>query len=391
MADQDSHDRLERRIASAVLAGLLTTGAGYTLLVHFRPATADQVAARLQAAGILRGPAPPAAQSAEPTPATDPARAAPAVARGPHDWPFPVGAHPMAATFDGVNDPFAIGRAIRKQEPDPWTRAVIAHDVVARRVEYDTAAFDTGRIPRQDARTVLRTGRSVCAGYANLFDAVAKAAGLESAVITGRAFGAWSKRDSDKYAAKHGHPPTGTSLGLHAWNAVRLDGDWRLLDVTWDDGGATTDYLFAPAEVMALEHWPTARRWQAGLAMKNLAEFKAQAPLTPRGVGFGIRVASPQARALPAGPHAVIVLDNPLGRSVMVEVENGGKKSAAGRCAVDPGVQTLIRCDALGPTDEVELFAAEGADLSYAHIATFTVEDAPAADAVADARVGGKR
>ena len=394
MAAEDQYDRLERRIAATVLASLAAAGIGYALLVHFRPATVDQVSARLQAAGILRRPAPPSTQGAKPRQATDPAHSAPTVARGPHDWPFPLGAHPMAARLDGVNDPVAIGRAIRKQEPDPWTRAVIAHDVVARRLEYDTPAFDTGRIPRQDPRSVLRTGRAVCAGYANLFDAIATAAGLKSAVVTGPVWGAWSKHDADKYATKHGHPPTGASLGSHAWNAVRLDGEWRLIDVTWDDGDegrVTTDYLFTPARVMALDHWPSARRWQAGLPMKNLAQFKAQAPLTPQGVRFGIRIASPQARALPAGPSAVIVLDNPLGRSVKVQVESGGKKSAAGRCVVEPGVQTQVRCHALGPTDEVDLFAAEGADLSHVHIATFTVEEGPAADAVAVARVGAKR
>jgi transglutaminase/protease-like cytokinesis protein 3 len=82
---------------------------------------------------------------------------------------------------------------------------------------------------------VLASGRAVCEGLANLFTAVAERMGLESVVITGRASGARQER--------------------HAWNAVKIDGSWGLVDIT------RHSFLAPPQEFLA-RHFPDDPGWQ---------------------------------------------------------------------------------------------------------------------------------
>ncbi|NEG56025.1 transglutaminase domain-containing protein [Bifidobacterium platyrrhinorum] len=63
-------------------------------------------------------------------------------------------------------------------------------------------------------------GKGVCMSYAYAYQALAKAAGLDTRVVTGSV--------------------SGTKAG-HAWNYVKIDGAWLLIDPTWDDAGDTAD------------------------------------------------------------------------------------------------------------------------------------------------------
>jgi len=84
----------------------------------------------------------------------------------------------------------------------------------------------------QDPLTVLRTGKSVCQGYAALFLSLAEAAGLHAALVTGH-----GKGYSYAPGKKLEWPPTG-----HAWNAVQIDGgEWWLVDACWGAGYVSAD------------------------------------------------------------------------------------------------------------------------------------------------------
>lgn len=91
------------------------------------------------------------------------------------------------------------------------------------------AAQIDGREPRLTKMTVpgnnvgvaIRTGKGVCEDYADMFDAVCEAAGVECVVVEG----CFPKPKEETGGA-----------GLHAWNAVRLGGRWYHVDVTWSDG-----------------------------------------------------------------------------------------------------------------------------------------------------------
>ncbi|MDN4476238.1 transglutaminase domain-containing protein [Demequina sp. SYSU T00192] len=98
------------------------------------------------------------------------------------------------------------------------------HDYLVSRGEYDYEAYDAinrgednAVVDRsQEAYGLLVEGTAVCNGYAQAFLAMAEAAGLEAVQVTG----------SDL---------AGATGGDHAWNKVLVDGEWLLVDVTWDD------------------------------------------------------------------------------------------------------------------------------------------------------------
>lgn len=87
----------------------------------------------------------------------------------------------------------------------------------------------------QSPAGVLASKRAVCEGMANLFAALVSEMGLRSAVVEGRASG-WRQEP-------------------HAWNAVQIDGEWGLVDVT------RKSFLTPPQEFLA-RHFPNDPQWQ---------------------------------------------------------------------------------------------------------------------------------
>ena len=89
--------------------------------------------------------------------------------------------------------------------PDEWQTALNLYDWLLNHLIYD----DT--LSYYSAEAILR-GTGVCDSYARLYLLLCRAAGLDAYVIYGN-----------------------TTPGLHAWNAVRINGMWYYADPTWDD------------------------------------------------------------------------------------------------------------------------------------------------------------
>ena len=85
----------------------------------------------------------------------------------------------------------------------------------------DLGAFDSRGYA---ASELLDKNLVLCCGYAKIFKACADEAGLKSVYVTGTV------------PATAGLPNNG-----HAWNLVSIDGKWKVVDVTWDDAGDTSD------------------------------------------------------------------------------------------------------------------------------------------------------
>ena len=97
-----------------------------------------------------------------------------------------------------------------------------------------------------------------CGGYAELFQILCKATGLECKMVVG-----YSKPDEK-------------SIGIykradHAWNAVKIQGDWKLVDVTWGSGyveedtfysAFNEDYFLTDPDKFIFNHLPTHRQWK---------------------------------------------------------------------------------------------------------------------------------
>ncbi|KAL2267449.1 hypothetical protein VTJ83DRAFT_4726 [Remersonia thermophila] len=105
-------------------------------------------------------------------------------------------------------------------------------------IDYDVDGFFGNRpIPRGQApRDTILSGLAVCEGYARVFEAIARRAGLECLVVTGHGKGYGFR------AVRAGEPLPAPDPTGHAWNAVRIDhGAWKLVDPCWGSGALNTD------------------------------------------------------------------------------------------------------------------------------------------------------
>lgn len=88
---------------------------------------------------------------------------------------------------------------------------------VTRHVDYDYDHYNKlegASINSSTPYNPLTEGKGICMGFASTFQLLADLAGLESIIVPGKAFN--GRED-------------------HAWNMIRLDGQWYCLDATWDE------------------------------------------------------------------------------------------------------------------------------------------------------------
>ncbi len=156
----------------------------------------------------------------------------------------------LTAPFEG-NDSLK-ARAIFK-----WISQTIDYDVK----EFNRRKFSNKlKLRKQSIKAVLKRKKAVCAGYANLFEAIAKKSGLEVVTIIGIA-----KSDIGEIGDVR-------LKSNHAWNAVKIDGIWRLIDVTWGSGGVNKKdqyvremkdyYFFSNPAQFVVNHFPDKVEWQ---------------------------------------------------------------------------------------------------------------------------------
>lgn len=92
------------------------------------------------------------------------------------------------------------------------------HDWIVKNTAYDIANYNAGTIPREDYSLVgvMLNHTGVCEGYADTFRYFCDVLDIECGTV---------------------------ASSNHAWNKVKLDGEWYYIDVTWDDplpdGGST--------------------------------------------------------------------------------------------------------------------------------------------------------
>ncbi|MEQ1567530.1 MAG: transglutaminase domain-containing protein [Myxococcota bacterium] len=265
-------------------------------------------------------------------------------------WPPASEPHPLAATLaDESID--RLGQQIAAQTDGDLEAARLVHDWIALHVAYDAESLLPGRRAPQDADTVFRTGKGVCAGYSNLFVALGRAAGLDPAYVTGNV----RARDGDLAGSSH------------AWNAVKIDGKWALLDVTWDAGSLRdedgryearyrTDYLFAPPAVFRGDHLPEHDAWQLHPTPLSRGEFIRQPMVTPSFHAAGLVLVAPDRPQVDARGSVEVQLRNEGRRSLIANL--GGQS-----CGVVGEREVTVRCDLPAPgAYELDLFqAARGA------------------------------
>jgi Transglutaminase-like superfamily len=212
----------------------------------------------------------------------------PATSNLPRLWREPQTIHPAIAnmTPNVEKSIQSVAQYIAQQETDPQQRIKALHDYVISRITYDLDVLKTGNRPSQDAQTVFSTRKGVCEGYANLFRALGRAIDLDVVVVGGKI-----RRDLapvDLIPLSLRLMKSNYDWTLHAWNAVKVDGHWQLIDTTWDDGDSadaasySVEYLMPPPSVMIVSHLPELQVWQLLPQSKSESAFEQQPLLTPQ-------------------------------------------------------------------------------------------------------------
>ncbi|RLB45590.1 MAG: hypothetical protein DRJ42_29610 [Deltaproteobacteria bacterium] len=231
----------------------------------------------------------------------------------------------------------AVGLYLAAEEPDPFQRAKAVHDYVADRVAYDAPSLAAGRYPPQDAETVFQQRIGVCAGYARLVRAIGRAAGLEVVYVVGDA------RVGDQTE------PTGEG---HAWNAMRLDDQWYLMDATWAAGSVngtvftkrySSDGFLAPPNVFGIRHFPEEPRWQLRAEPLTRGEFNRQPMLRARFYLHGFQLRSPDRSQVDTRSDFLAQVTSTGTHWLMVRAEPRGGGQAID-CGVHHGRDLDIRC-----------------------------------------------
>lgn len=91
-------------------------------------------------------------------------------------------------------------------------------------IDYDVFGFSTGQGSYTDPDEILRHRKTVCLGYSILFDSLCSVAGINAECVWGYVYMPWYETYDTLY------------LDSHAWNAVEIDGEWKLIDATWGSG-----------------------------------------------------------------------------------------------------------------------------------------------------------
>ncbi|KAB1155243.1 hypothetical protein F7018_12250 [Tenacibaculum aiptasiae] len=126
------------------------------------------------------------------------------------------------------------------------------------------------RMQEEVIYNVFNKRKAVCLGYTQLFSRLCNLMHIENELIYG-----YTKRSVNKI----GYIPNRKN---HAWNAVKINNKWLLIDVTYGAGylykgvwqkQTNLDYFDAKKEKLRITHFPTSKKWQKYLKQKPLKEF----------------------------------------------------------------------------------------------------------------------
>lgn len=131
---------------------------------------------------------------------------------------------------------------------------------IATNIRYDFVGFKTGKVPEQSANSTLRSKLAVCQGYSELFYSLCRLNNIDCYLVTGYSKG---------YGYKQSKKFEGTD---HAWNAVKIDKKWHLIDVTWGSGYVNEnnqyvvyfaeEHFLSSPQSFILKHLPADPMWQ---------------------------------------------------------------------------------------------------------------------------------
>jgi hypothetical protein len=154
---------------------------------------------------------------------------------------------------------------------------------IGNNIEYDQETYQrviNGTITNeeftniQDEYYVYENRKGVCAGYANLFKWFMDEINIEAVVISGHI------RDERNHYVELNSDDN----FRHAWNAIKLNDQWILIDTTWgtSEEKETSEFYFnIKPELSIITHYPENNKWQLLKEPLSLKEFNESKFIKP--------------------------------------------------------------------------------------------------------------
>jgi transglutaminase/protease-like cytokinesis protein 3 len=160
---------------------------------------------------------------------------------------------------------------------------------ITENIDYNVEVLFKGGSGATNSEDVLKSRKSVCYGYSDLFLSLAGETGLEAVRISGYGKG---------YGYQPGRNFTGPSN--HTWNAVKINGSWYLMDSTWGAGYVSGEgkyirrfddhFFMTPPSQFIFSHFPEDARWQLLDKPVSKQEFENLVFLEAEFFNLGLKV-----------------------------------------------------------------------------------------------------
>ncbi|MCR5097798.1 MAG: chitobiase/beta-hexosaminidase C-terminal domain-containing protein, partial [Lachnospiraceae bacterium] len=130
------------------------------------------------------------------------------------------------AAIDAMNETIDAWDVLIDEQDTEEEKVRMIHDLICKRVDYNDSAVDNNYINDGNEYTQSMYSalgwsekKTVCAGYSYAFQYLANKYGIDCVCVT----------------SVSTDPATGEEYGGHQWNAVRVEDQWYMIDLTWDD------------------------------------------------------------------------------------------------------------------------------------------------------------
>lgn len=137
---------------------------------------------------------------------------------------------------------------------------------ITENIAYDVKAFQKEDPAAAQLSYAIKNKKAICSGYASLVKFFCNSFNIECETVHGYGRAGRSKIVMNQTYLRSNH----------AWNSVKINGEWRLIDATWAAGVVddtdeenliyhkrfTETYYFTPPEKMILNHFPEQKQFQ---------------------------------------------------------------------------------------------------------------------------------